>query len=478
MTALTTLQPVAPLGAQRPRLGSAPAYLSSAGTEAIELAANAGLVLDPWQEHVLVESLGEQRGGKWSAFEVAVVVPRQNGKGSILEARELAGLFLFGEQLILHTAHEFKTAVEAFRRILRLVDANDSLRKRVKRVSTSHGDEGIELITGQRLRFVARTRGSGRGFTGDTIILDEAYALSPESIAALLPTLSARPNPQLWYASSAGMPESVQLARIRERALAGTGRRLAYFEWSAPDRAALGDRDAWAQANPALGIRIDLDSIEAEYDAMPEAEFARERLGIWDDPRHAAVIDPELWATLADRHSQLVDPVAFALEVDPDRKHASIAAAGARRGGGLHVELIANRPGASWAVDQLVELTARQPNVGVAIDAGSGAAALVPALTAAGVTVTFTGARDMASACGRFYDACHETHTDRRLHHLNAAPLNLALSQAKQRPLGDAWAWQRRNLDADITPIVAVTLALHLHTTHEPTKPAVPLYAF
>jgi hypothetical protein len=66
--------------------------------------------LDPWQRFVLDRALGESKDGKWSAFEVGLVVPRQNGKGSILEARELAGLFLFDERLILHSAHEFETA--------------------------------------------------------------------------------------------------------------------------------------------------------------------------------------------------------------------------------------------------------------------------------------------------------------------------------------------------------------------------------
>ena len=38
----------------------------------------------------------ERADGNWSAFEVGVNVPRQNGKGGIIEARELAGLFLLG----------------------------------------------------------------------------------------------------------------------------------------------------------------------------------------------------------------------------------------------------------------------------------------------------------------------------------------------------------------------------------------------
>jgi hypothetical protein len=159
---LTTSPSVALTGAQRPRVSSYPQAVSSAGVEAVELAASAGLILDDWQQHVLNVGLGERADGKWAAFEVGLIVGRQNGKGSILEARELAGLFLFGEQLILHSAHEFKTAQEAFRRVLGLVQNTPDLEKLVSRVRTSHGEEGIELRNGARLRFVARSTGSGR----------------------------------------------------------------------------------------------------------------------------------------------------------------------------------------------------------------------------------------------------------------------------------------------------------------------------
>jgi phage terminase large subunit-like protein len=185
-----------------PRISRYPQYGTSAGQEAIELAATAGLQLDPWQRNILRHSLGERTDGTWTAFEVAVIVSRQNGKGAILEARELAGLILFGERLILHSAHEMKTASEAFRRVRDLFTNYDDLRRRVAKVTLQRGDEGIELKNGARLRFVARSPGSGRGFSGDCVILDEAYAVTADQIDAMLPTLSARPNPQVWYTSS------------------------------------------------------------------------------------------------------------------------------------------------------------------------------------------------------------------------------------------------------------------------------------
>lgn len=455
---MTILLPVVPLGVQRPRVSSVPPSVSSStGVEAVELAEQAGLVLDPWQRLVLEGALGERADQKWAAFEVALICPRQCGKGAILMARELAGLFLLGEELILHSAHEFKTAQEAFARIVALIEDTGWLRKKCKwPPRSSHGEEGIELLSGGRLRFVARSGGSGRGFSADTVILDEAMILGPEAMAALLPTLSARPNPQIWYAASAGLDTSSQLRQVRERGNTGTDPGLAFFEWSADPACDLDDREAWAQANPALGIRIPEEFVERERQAMPEVEFARERLGIWDDGRRESVIPLDLWESIADGKSQAFGQVAFAVDVTPTRDACSIAAAGRRSDGIAHVEVIDNRNGTAWAVERLIDLVARWKPSTVVLDPSGPAGSLLVELEAAGLPVSKTSGREMEQACGAFYDAALAG----RLRHLDQPLLNSAIGAARKRETSHgAWAWHRRDL-TDISPLVAVTLAL------------------
>src|SRR5687768_16157892 len=224
-------------GAQFPRVSSLPEAVSSSGAEAVELARMAGLVLDPWQEFVLHHALGERPDGKWSAFEVGVMVSRENGNGAILEARQPARLFLLDERVIIHPAHQFGTSLEAFSRLLALIESTPDLDRRIKRVSRSHGEEGIELKAGQRVRFRGRTKGGGRGFTADCLILDEVMHLPEAFHGALLPTLSARPNPQVWYTGSAVNHEvhdhGIVFARVRQRGHDGDDQGLAYMEWSA-----------------------------------------------------------------------------------------------------------------------------------------------------------------------------------------------------------------------------------------------------
>ncbi|WP_052189867.1 terminase [Streptomyces sp. NRRL S-1824] len=465
-------------GSQMPRILTVPTTcLSSSGQEAVELAALAGLKLDPWQQYVLDQGLGERADGQWSAFEVAVNVPRQNGKGGIIEARELAGLFLLGEKLILHSAHEFKTSIVAFRRIEQLIMGCPDLRKRVLRVRKTTGEEAIELVTGQVLRFLARSGGSGRGFTGDCNVLDEAMILGDDAMGALMPTMSAVPNPQIWYLGSAGIGHpSVQLGRLRGRALAAVESgepdpSLAYFEWSVDphraecspsctEHAGADDPASWATANPALGIRISEEHVRNERLSMGGSGiFERERLGVGDYPSDGTdawqVIGEDVWRALAAAESTAEGAVAFAIDATPERSHAAIAVAGHWRGG-THVEVVAHQPGMGWVVEKAKKLHERHKPRCWVVDAGGPAGSLIEDLAEElGVEIVSPKMREIASATGQFFDAV----TDQSLSHIDQAPLATALAGAQKRPMGDAWAWARRGVGVDISPLVAVTLA-------------------
>ncbi len=452
-------------GAQRPRHESLPRYSTTAGEEAIELAAEAGLFLDEWQQHVLRGSLGEKPNGKWAASEVGLIVPRQNGKGSILEARELAGLFLLGEKLILHSAHEFKTASEGFLRVKSLIDNHDAFRKRVSKVLTGHGNEQIELKNGARLRFVARSRGSGRGFSGDCVILDEAYALADSAMDALMPTLSARPNAQIWYTSSAPLEDSEVLRRLCIRGRAGEDPALAYFEWCAADDCDPTDRQSWAAANPSLGIRLTEDFTERELAALSPEGFRRERLGIWAVDQTSNVLPN--WRNLADVRSKLPAsaPVMFAVDISPNRSRSTIVAVGARDDELRHVEVVDNRAETFWVLDRLRKLRDKLGEIAVVVDERSAAGFLIAELEAEeDITVHVPTSRDVANGAGMFFDACSASVAS--LRHLDDPLLNAAVDAAATRPLGDAWTWDRRKPTEDITPLVAATLAFWGWETH------------
>ena len=179
-------------GAQRPRICNVPPYPQSSGDDAIALAAMAGLYLDDWQQYVLRGALGETDEGRWTAQTVGLVVGRQSGKGSILEARELFGLFVLGERVIIHTAHLQSTASAHFRRLRELIQGVPEFEARVKKFVFGKGNEAIELTTGEQILFTTRMGKTGRGLTIDMIVYDEAMYLTETERSALAPTMAAR----------------------------------------------------------------------------------------------------------------------------------------------------------------------------------------------------------------------------------------------------------------------------------------------
>jgi hypothetical protein len=485
-TSLLAAPPVA-----LPRVRSVPDYSSTSGPEAVELSASAGLILDPWQADSVDDILAERPDGRWAAFESALLVPRQNGKGAVIECVELADLFLFGAGLILHTAHEFKTAQEAFRRILGLVEASDWLSRKVARVRTSHGEEGIELTRaagGGRLRFLARSGGSGRGFSADRLIYDEAYALPEETVAASLPTMSARPNPGVLYTSSAALDQSVVLRRIMARGRQEDGRPkdagLAYIEHSADPKADLDDEEEWVRANPGTSVgRILVEFIAKERASMSDVTFARERLGIVDESRSASVIDLDAWDAAGDPLSAPDDPVVFAIDVSPDASFASIAVAGAAPGGKVHVEVVERRRGLGWVVDEVEKLRNTWRPSAIVLDPIGPIGSLLPDFALAGVEVTELTMREHAQACGLFKAMVENTEeplpgetlreSRPRLVHKAQRGLRAALESARKRNAGEAgaWLWNRRD-DTDISPLVAATLAVYGQARYGKKKPS------
>ena len=428
------------------------------GDDAVALCSAVGLVLDPWQEHVVRGMLGERLDRRFSAPQVGVVVPRQQGKGVILEARALAGLFLLEERYIIWTAHELKTAQAAFLRLRGWIDGSPELSAMVRQMYTGNTENSIVLNDGRTLRFLARTHGSGRGLTADALILDEAYALKQGELAALMPTIATSENPQTIYTSSAGMPNSEVLASVRERGMDPKTKGLAYFEWSAEDDADPDDMRALAQANPGLGTRLSLDHVASERAAMDDETFKRERLGIWAKIGGDSAIPEASWAACLDHDSVAGSRVVFAVDVPPARDVATIAAVSERADGVRHVEVVDRRAGVSWVPSRLRELRDRWSPLAVVLDEGSAAGALLPGVKREGVRTVPLSMKQYGQACAGVYDAVQQ----RKLAHTGQVELDDAVASARVRGVGESlWKWDRKNQVSDISPLIAVTHAWH-----------------
>jgi phage terminase large subunit-like protein len=465
---------------QRPRLHVRPPAAKTFGDIAAHFASDYDLTPDPWQLLVLEDWLAVDHAGLYAALTCGLACPRQNGKNGIIEVRELFGMVGRGEKF-LHTAHEVKTARKAFKRLQHFFgrSADDpaarfpELNALVSEVRNVNGQEAIYLHNGGSVEILARSKGSGRGYTVDCLVMDEAQDLSDDDLEALLSTTSAAPlgNPQWIFTGTPPGPKvnGEVFTRTRNEALEGKAKRLAWHEWSCAGEVDLDDTEVWALANPGLGRRLQMTVIEGERARFSDDGFARERLGMWAGSSGRSVIDPETWSERADVHSIPAGQYALAVDVSPDRTMASVGFAGQRRDGAWHVELDEQRHGVGWLAAYVTKRCERNDIRAVVIDGASPAASIIDDLRQRKIKVTTTGARDMAGACGTFYDGVMEGW----LLHIDQPQLNVALSVARKRSLGDAWAWNRKSASSDITPLVACTLALwgaQSSTVNKPMK--------
>jgi hypothetical protein len=443
-------------GIQTPRLETAVGDYRSVGSAYVDLSNAYHLNLDPWQAHCLENGLQVNKG-KWVNTTNGISVPRQAGKTAILEARALGGVLLSDEKFIAVSAHEVRTTLEIFRRIKGYFENYDDLRRKVKRIALRAGDEYIELKTGQRIKFMSRSKNAGRGFTADALLLDESQELSDDTWAAILPTITAAPNAQVWLFGTPPAPvnNGEVFKRVRKDGLAGS-EGVYYAEWSADPELDYDDQSGWAQANPALGYRVEFDTIRDFRGRLSDDQFAREILGIWSGSTTKAVIDADTWGSLATEEALDGEaPIYLAVDVSPERDVTSVSLAQPKDDGTVGLVLLDRRNSVTWAIDYIAELCGRRNVVAVAVDSVGAGSGLIEPLKGRMVPVITLGVNDVKAACGRFYDAVMESNVS----HYNDVALNSAVGGARKRSLGDAWAWNKRDGQTDITPLVSATYA-------------------
>ena len=433
------------------------------GGEVAAIATQLGKPFMHWQRLVADVAMElDPATGLLAYAEIDLTTPRQSGKTTlelavlVHRARRWAGSrMLYGAQDRIHARAKWEDDHLA---TLQRSPFAGEFKPRYQR-----GDEAIRWHNGSWHGITAPGEKAGHSDVLDVAVVDEAWALEQGLEQGLSPTMVTRPQPQLWVVSTTGTHRSAYFRGKVERGRRGPGSSVAYFEWSAPAGSDPADPATWWGCMPALGHTVTEARIRHEFERLELADFCRAYLNWWPSeiPADWLVITEADWRALADADSTAVDPVAFAADVTPERTHAAIATAGLRADGLGHAEVVDHRPGIGWVVGRLVELVEKWRPCAVVVDDTGPAGSLVAPLEAAGLEVVRPTTRARAAADGGFYDAVVE----RSLRYVPRPALDAAVAGAATRPLGDAWAWARKGLSTDITPLVAVSLARWGHAT-------------
>lgn len=452
-------------GVSIPRFATPPTPgRQSRGAEIAAIAQLLGQPLLPWQRYC-ADVAGEiLEDGRPAYRTVVVVVPRQAGKTTLSLSVMLHRALRWGTpQNIVYTAQSGHHARKKFRNDqLPIVEAS-KIRSAIERIYLAAGLEGIVFKNGSRVEPLPSTASAMHGKTIDLAILDEArFDKDNAREAGALPAMATRKDAQLWIISAAGDIESTFLRDKVEKGRAAVEddvrEGIAFFEWSAPDDADIDDPATWAY-HPGLGHLITAETIaHARQTTKSVDEFAQEWLGIWSKAVET-VISPAVWQKCQDKKAAPDGPLVFALDIALDRSKATIAVSD--RAG--RIEIVDSRNGIDWVAERLRALS-RRHKAPFVVDGYGPAATLTEPLEALGIAITRYTTRDVVAACGLFYDAIHATTVKFR----PDEALDAAAAGVKKRTLGGGWLWARTDLDNDITPLYAATLAWHMATQKKP----------
>lgn len=462
-----------------------PDYVLTSGPEVADICGEAGFYPDPEQQTLLDLTFALDTNGKSAAFEVDVIAARQNLKTGFVLMAELGWLFVTEEDLIVHSAHELDTTGEAFVDMKALIENTPAFSRRLaggpsNGIYEGNGQWRIELADGRRLKYKARTKGGGRGLTGNKVVLDEGFALMPSHMGALLPTLAAVDDPQVLTASSAGKAESDVLRDKRDRGRKALTARHVYAEWGDTnpwvgclredcqhEKTAVGcvldDEARWAVTNPALGRRITLDTLRSMRQGMPPLEFAREFLVWWDErPKSGKLaIDATAWGRLVNPDAAKPRGAWVYLASSPDGSRTSIATASDGSKGRTLV-LTKTLEDHAAVVKRLRRLQRRGDVAGIALNPRTQIASLLPALKRAGIEYEEASEAEAGQACIGMLKAI----ADERLEHVGQLDLDTAAGEATTRRVGESDRFDQRDPEGpDISPIVAAAGARHRWVT-------------
>lgn len=418
------------LASVRPRLELKPeGIVGTWGPKVCAFAEELGITLDEWQRYVVDGLFAVNAAGHWAATEYGLLVSRQNGKGEILVVYDAAHLFLFPREdgkrkTILHSAHEVKTAIDGFQRLQGVIEANEHLMDRVadRGVKTGNGQEGITLkkrklatgklqTNGDRIRFIARSRSSGRGFAADTLVNDEAQEFSTKARNALTYTQSSIPNRQELLTGTAPTEENNAevFEGIRDRGRQGKVTRTGWMEYSPegsedpfaylqhpgntvppkPDQVVIDlmSRKTWEESIPALDIRISTEVVGEQVERATDIlDLAIERFSVW--PNRAPDVEEalnEIDLTVWDHHNNPLAGVAdteaevIAIALGRGGGFATVAAAARHDDDSIKVEHKETKGGTMWVAAYVQAIKTVNPGALVVVDSKN-AAAILPEL--------------------------------------------------------------------------------------------------
>jgi phage terminase large subunit-like protein len=424
----------------------------------------------PWQRDALAVACEiDPVTGKYWYKTVIVIVLRRAGKTTISRGKVTHRALTTRDAYMVYTAQNRIKALGRLRKDFYTPLMRSPFASSLARPRWRGGEEALIWKTGSELAIDAVGRKAGHGDTLTEAHIDEAYVHGDSTLQdGVSPSLRTVRGSQLWILSAAGdtastyLREKVELGRAIVQA--GNDSRTCYIEYSADPSWDPDDPETVLNTHPAVGYHLDIQDIMADREGQSEESlrgWERAWIGWWPLAKAPeAVIPAEAWRACyaPEEDEQFWDGTPlWSVDVAPERDWTSIGFAGksldpeAR----CFLELVQREEGTEWAVPRLKRLAQEHGGWTVAVDAGGGAASLIPDLEDAGFEVVKMPAAQRSAASGGLYDDALAG----RLRTLENTDVTEARKSAAKLRTGESWVFSRGKSMQDITALYALIVA-------------------
>lgn len=332
------------------------------------------------------------------------------------------------------------------------------------RLYRNGGREKIEFANGSRIWVVPPEAGAVRSAAADDIVIDEAGEhegrKGQDFLDAVRPLQDTRgPLAQLIVAGTPGRTRDGMFWSLLQTGRVKADKDLGILDYCALDDEDPDDEKVWRRVHPGIGTLTTMATIRKRRASMDVISFAREYLCLWPTDASTGALDLASWRDAAvDFPEQRPERSVIAVDAPKEQTCCAVVEAWRDGTGTAHLEVLAFRPGVSWAA-KFAHRAAQAARAPVVFDEIGGNVTIAAELRRARPSVRVEPLRtlDVGGAAQLLATEIREG----RVAHFDQPDLSSAVESASWRPLGrDGRCFGRRPGFGEISPVVAGSFAL------------------
>ena len=433
---------------------------------------------DEWQIDLIRRILETKPDGSLRHRQFLCSIPRQNGKTEVMSVIGLWALLRQAGATSVGVASNADQARLVHERLLRVIQANPALSKRMSKITDTRG-----IVTKDASKYIIRASSSGtlQGIPVATGIVDEVHLVDSDVYDALISGTGARKDTIVVAITTAGDDNSELLMRLYENSDKAINGQLEGFGcaiWEASEAIVPeSDEDLLRllmEANPALHSgRIDVETMLQDVRSLPPSEIIRYRLNRFVSSEDT-FMPLSLWSPLA-RESEEKFPIGktrpvISIDRTPDWGYATIVATVKDDDGITHTEIIASvtKPTLEQLTKLCLNLYKYSPIVYI-MDSYS-LKELANELKTRGVPTYVTSQNEVANASAMFYSKT----VQKKIKHAGDPLLTLQLPRTGRKSVGDGFRISRKDSSVEIDAVMATVIGVF----GAETKKDIPVQVF